>query len=268
MGRIEITRPQGNNVDTYAMLYLFYGTDAGLARKKAQALVNSLRAKKPDAAYEEITADNWNAAVLESHLGGQGLFSNRYIVFLNRVADNGEAAEQIAGFIPAMNESPNIFIALEGRLNAELKNAFAKSAEKMVECRGPTSLSAAESRQTSEGFNIFALADAMGGRDPFKAWSAYRQAIDSGIEPENILGTLFWQAKSMILAAEATNAKEAGLNPFVFGKSKRYAGNFSEKERRRLLKEIIILYHDAHRGLVNSELGTEKLLLNLKAVER
>jgi hypothetical protein len=68
----------------------------------------------------------------------------------------------------------------------------------------------------------------------------------------------------MILASFAKNATEAGLSPFVFTKSKRYAANYSADERSKLLKDIVTMYHDSHRGLVDAELGMEKLLLGIK----
>jgi DNA polymerase III delta subunit len=241
------------------MLYVFHGSNVSKGVEKSHQLIDSLRAKRPDAAYEVIAADNWNPSILEGHLGGQGLFSNKYIVFLNRVTENEEAKEQIADFIPAMNESANIFIVLEGKLLADLKKAFTKYAEKVVECEYDEGTKAAK----REEFNIFALADALGSRDSFKAWSVYRQAVDNGIEPEAILGTLFWQAKSMILAADAASAGEAGLNPFVFGKSKRYSGNYSPAERRQLLESFMTLYHDGHRGIVDLELGIERFVLEI-----
>lgn len=240
------------------MLYLFHGTDVAQAGVKARALVDSLRAKKPDASYEKIEADDWDASALQGHLGGQGLFSNKYIAFLDRVTENSEAKEQLIDFIPAMQGSPNIFIVFEGKLKAESKKAFEKSAEKIVECEAKK-----EAAFRSE-FNIFALADAVGNRDSLKAWSIYRQAVDSGMEAEAILGTLFWQAKSMALSADAKSAAEAGLSPFVFTKSKRYASNYSEAELSRLVSGLVIMYHDGHRGLTDLELGTEKLLLGLR----
>jgi DNA polymerase III delta subunit len=242
------------------MLYVFHGPDTTSGLKKARTLIDSLRAKKPDAAYETIDADHWNSSILEGHLGGQGLFSNKYIVFLNRVTENAEAKEQLGDFAEAMNESSNIFIVLEGKVLADLKKKFEKYAEKVVE-NELKEVKGAEGVFKREEFKVFSLADALGARDSFKIWSLYRQAVDSGIEPEGILGTLFWQVKSMIVAAKASGASESGLNPFVYGKSKRYAANYSEEELRNLLDKIITLYHDGHRGLTDLELGIEQMLL-------
>ncbi|MBP6858529.1 MAG: hypothetical protein KBC33_01720 [Candidatus Pacebacteria bacterium] len=244
------------------MLYVFHGTDTASAVTKATTLVSSLRTKRPDASYVRVEAGQWNPSIIEEHIGGQGLFSNKYIIYLDRVTENAEAKESFAGFVPVMAESTNIFIVLEGKLNAELKKALEKSAEKMVEC-GDSQKSAVDSRQSGD-FNIFALADAVGARDPFKAWSVYREAVDQGNEPESIIGTLFWQVKSMKLAANAKSAGESGLSPFVFSKAKKAAGNYSEGELDTLTEKLITVYHDAHRGVCDAELAVERVMLDLK----
>lgn len=209
------------------MLYVFHGTDIAQAGVKARALVSQLRAKKPDASYEKIESGSWNEPNLEGHLGGQGLFSNKYIVFLDRVSEDSGAKEALPRYIPAMQESPNIFILFEGKLNAELSRAVAKSAEKSVECEAKK-----KPAFGGDGANIFALADAVGKGDAGRAWMLYRKAIDSSTEPEQIIGMLFWKAKTM------------GM--------------------RDLARELVTLYHDGHRGLVDLELGTERLVLGLK----
>ena len=77
------------------MLYVFHGSDISAAVRKANTLADSLRAKKPDASFVRIEAAEWNPAVVTEHAGGQGLFSNKYIVLLDRVL-----AEAILSPIP------------------------------------------------------------------------------------------------------------------------------------------------------------------------
>ena len=243
------------------MLYIFLGTDTRLSGDKARSLVNSLRQKRPDAAFVHVNADDWRDSIIEEHLGGQGLFSSKYIIFLDKVTENAEAKEKIADFIPAMQESTNIFIVSEGKLLAELKKAFEKSAEKIVVTDEKAAGVPGSPTSGKKDFNIFALADAIGSRDKVKAWMIYRQAVDNGQESEAILGTIFWQVKSIIQAAGAKTAGEAGLSPFVFSKSKKYASNYSQEELREFSTDLIKLYHDGHRGVVDLELGIEKLLL-------
>src|SRR3989344_3162227 len=117
------------------MLYIFHGTNIQTGVQKASALLASLRSKKPDASYIKIEAGNWTPSIVEEHLGGQGLFSNKYIIFLDRVTENTEAKEQLIDIISAMQESTNIFVVLEGKLNIELIKAFEKHAEKVIEVK-------------------------------------------------------------------------------------------------------------------------------------
>ena len=154
------------------MLYVFHGSDTHAALTKANIVVASLRAKKPDASYVRVEAGQWTPSIIEEHLGGQGLFSNKYIIFLDRVTENIEAKEQLPEFIEAIQESSNIFILLETKLNAELKKAVEKHAEKVVECGKEEKVGAyaggAGGANSGSGFgksdesNVFALADAFG----------------------------------------------------------------------------------------------------------
>ncbi len=239
------------------MLYLYHGTNTQISANKARALVKSLRAKRLDANFAEISADNWSASLIQEHAGGQGLFSAKYIILLDRVTENAEAKDEIAKLADMMKESDNIFIVLEGKLNAELKKSLEKYAEK-------TEVSDTEKVAAKYEFNIFALGDALGARDPMRSWAIYRQAVDLGNEVEAIVGTLFWQVKSIIVAADAPSAAASGLSPFVFSKSKKYAGNYSKKELSALLGELITIYHDGHRGVTDMETAIEKLLLGLR----
>lgn len=238
------------------MLYIFYGTDNKKVVDKARTLVDSLRAKKPDASFIEINSENWNPSIIEEHVGGQGLFSNKYIVYINRVGNEEEKVDNMIEMMGAMKESSNIFIISEGKVNASLKKSFEKYGEKVVV------LDEAEKLPRKE-FNIFALADAIGNRDKFRAWSIYREAVVNGLESESILGTIFWQLKSMVVARDAKTAGEAGLNPFVFSKAKKGCGLYKESELNKLLEQTIVLYHEGHRGLIDLELGIERLMLRL-----
>jgi DNA polymerase III delta subunit len=240
------------------MLYVFHGSEIGKSVEKSRNLVNSLRAKKTDATFVSIDADHFNSSSIGEHIGGQGLFSNKYIILLDRVTENKEAKEILPEFIEAMKESTNIFIVLEGKLLADLKKLFDKYAEKVVVS---DKVEAGGSFKKKE-WNVFALGDALASREPFKAWVLYRQAVEKGMESEAILGTLFWQMKSVKLASTAQSATEVGISPFVFGNCKRFARNFSANELDQYISNLLILYHDGHRGRADIEIGLEKLLLN------
>jgi DNA polymerase III delta subunit len=228
------------------MLYVYHGSEINKSLKKARTLADSLRAKRPDATYIEVDGDSWSSSVIEENVGGQGLFSNKYIVFLNRVTENKDAKEVLPDMVEIMNESENIFILLEGKLNADLKKSVEKFAEKVVETQ-ESDVGNSKFREKGgkkEDFNIFALADAVGSRNALTSWTLYRQAIDSGQEVESIIGMIFWKIKSMITTK---NTK-----------------SYSERELKDLLTDLITIYHDGHRGVVDAQLEVEKLMLGLR----
>jgi len=229
------------------MLYVFHGSDINKSLEKARALADSLRAKKPDATYIEVIADNWSSSIVEENVGGQGLFSSKYIIFLNRVTENAEAKESLPDMIEIMHESTNVFILLEGKLNADLKKVVEKYAEKVVTTDEVAKISNSRFSATNKGdFNIFALADAVASRNSLKSWTLYREAVDSGLEAENIIGVLFWKLKTMIA-------------------SKKFSNGYSESELSQLLTDLIRIYHDSHRGLIDAERGIEKMMLSLNS---
>lgn len=224
---------------------------------KCRKLIAALQTKRPDAANIVIDADNWDIGILQNNIGGQGLFSNKSIVFLDRVMANDEAEESLPKFLEEMSQSENIFICLEGKLNAEQKKAFVKYAEKVVASEDVVS------KPKGDVSNIFALADALGERNALRAWSIFRENMDNGAEAEGVAGTIFWQVKAMILAQGAKSAKEAGLNPFVYGKASRFARNYSVEELSLMARQIILAYHEGHRGNVDLEFGIERMLLSI-----
>ncbi|MFA6315507.1 MAG: hypothetical protein WC648_04035 [Candidatus Paceibacterota bacterium] len=241
------------------MLYVFHGENVSESSKKARTLIDSLRKKRPEALFVKIDDRDWDKSLLESHLGGQGLFSSKYIVFLDKVTLNEDADGSLSQFIEPMHESSNIFIVFESKLRAEYVKLFAKYAEKVVVSEVNNSVKFAKNKE----FNIFGLGDAIGTREVYKAWMLYREALDHGLQPENIIGTVFWQVKSIILASKSKSAAESGLSPFVFNNCKRFASNYSMNELSDMSRNLVSLYHDGHRGLVDLELAMEKFILKM-----
>lgn len=236
------------------MLYFIHGTDKEKARGKARELVAALRVKKPEAEYFRITAEDFELGRLRELAAGRGLFASRYIVLLDSICGNKETKEEVLGALPAVKESENIFIALESALDAPTKKKIEDLADKTQEFG---SVAAAKPEQ-----NFFALADAFGARDRERLWVLYEKAVWGGASPEELSGIIFWQIKSVILAQTESNTS-AGLSPFVYQKSKRYGQNFSLSETFSLARNLITLYHNSHRGLVDFETGLEHFILQV-----
>jgi DNA polymerase III delta subunit len=217
------------------MIYFLHGTDVDKARGKAHDLVDSLLKKKPDASFFKMNVENWSIAQLQEYAGGQGLFANKYIVFLDRLCEDKKVKEDFLDFIKVLGESQNIFIILEGKLDKATAGKIEKKAEKTQEFLLP--------EKKKEEYNAFALANAVGNRDKKNAWILYRKAIDKGEAPEALHGMMFWKVKSMMIG---------GL------------GNaYSKEELYNLADRLITTYHDSRRGVHELETGVEALILSL-----
>jgi DNA polymerase III delta subunit len=243
------------------MIYLLHGTDTDKSRVKMHELAGTLRAKKPDAAYFKMDAEHWNLAELEEYCGGQGLFENKFIIVLDHLLDNEEIAPVLLEQIEVIAASPNIFIVLEGKLDKDSLKKFEKHAEKVQEFEETAAQKS--TAKSKERFNVFSLAEALGKRDRKNLWVLYRRALLENISPEEIHGTLFWQAKSITLARQAKSAKEAGMKDFPFSRAKAYANNFSEQESSELLNRLIHISHDSRRGLSDISLSLEEFALTV-----
>lgn len=240
------------------MLYSFYGTDTAKSHAKAKVFVDSLRTKKPDATFLFVDSSSWDPMVVQENAGGQGLFSSKYIIYLDRVCEKKDNVDSLLDAMDIMKTSDNIFVILEGKVNADLKKSIEKYSDKSVVT------DAVEVKfGKSNDFNIFTLADAVGERNAKKAWAIYRTAVEKGHEPEAIIGTLFWQVKSMLQAISAKSVSESGLSPFVYSKAKKASEKYSKEETSNFLKDLLKIYHDGHRGECDIELSIEKLLLRI-----
>lgn len=239
------------------MIYLIYGEDRIKAREKMHKVVDSLRVKKPDASLFKMDSDDFSVVRLEELALGRGLFEQKYIVVLDSVFENKEAKDVVMEKIKDIGVSENIFIILEGKLDKKTVTKIEKSAEKVQE------FVIEKSSKKKEEFNMFALTDAIGGRDRKKAWVLFQQAVAGGTSAENIHGTIFWGVKSMILAGGAKTAKEAGLNPFVFNKSVSFAKNFDDGELENISSQLITIHHEARRGGTNLGVALETFILSV-----
>ncbi len=218
------------------MIYFYYGTDINKGREKSNELLLSLQKKKPDASLFRINTENFDAVSLQEYIGGQGLFSNKYVVFLDRLSEKKEIKEEFTDRLKEISESENIFIILEGKLDKTTATKIEKKSEKTVK------FELAE-KPEKEDYSAFALADAFGKRNKKEAWVLYRKAIDKGEAPEALHGMIFWKVKSLLLVGMSYNWKE--------------------DELKKCMDDLISIYHDSRRGMHELETGLEVFLLKL-----
>lgn len=237
------------------MIIFIHGEDKDKSRKKAHELIDNLRKKKPDASFFKINSENWSGEAISEYALGQGLFSNKYIVFLDMVCENKDLKDSFMDKLDEMKDSENVFIILEGKLDKASTTKIEKRSDKVQ------LFEIAEKPYKKEEFNIFSLGDALGNRDKKNLWMLYRMAINHGKVPEEIAGTLFWQLKSIMIAGKSKDASSSGLSPFVYNKSKNYLKNFKDDEIYKIIESLISISHDSRRGIGEMETSLERWIL-------
>ncbi len=239
------------------MIYFLHGEDKDKARHKASELREALLKKKPDALLFKIGSENWSDALLDEKIESQGLFENKYIVFLDNVFENKEAKESVLDRLSEIAESENVFIFLEGKVDKATLTKIEKKAEKLQ------AFDLKEGKVVKERFNIFSMTDALGRRDKKQLWILYTEAQAEDIAPEEIHGILWWQVKNMIVAQGASSASATDMKPFVFQKAKSYSQNFSKNELTELATKMITLYHESRRGKSEMASALEQFVLSV-----
>lgn len=218
------------------MIYFYYGTDIDKARRKAHELIDSLQKKKPDASFFKIDSESFSVERVSEYIESQGLFSNKYIVFLDRLCEKKEIKESFLDLLKEISKSENIFIVLEGKLDKATATKIEKKSEKFLNFT-------LEEAPEKPVYNAFALADAFARRDRKNAWMLYRKSIDAGEAPEALHGMIFWKVKTLILSG--------------------YGGDWRKDELIKVMNELVVLYHDARRGRHELETGMEAWLLSI-----
>jgi DNA polymerase III delta subunit len=224
------------------MLYFLYG-DIQKAKEKSKKMLRAQMQKDINATQFLFNEDNFTAAEVSALSQSGALFQSKIVVVIDRIFSNKKFEEDAHALLDSLSESDNIFIIIESELPKLVKTKIEKKAEK-------TEIFESKEKQVKERqeFPIFSLADALGARDRKRLWTLYVKAISSGVESEEVHRILLWQLKAIILANASKNAGEAGLAPFVYSKSSRYAKSFSKEELNKLSWELVEMYHESRRG--------------------
>lgn len=239
------------------MIYFFYGTNKEATRDKVHKTLDSLLSKKPNASVLHVSADNFDEKITREYIEGQGLFENKHIIFLDYVLGNEIAREYLLENIEQIRDVSHIVIVLEEKVDKKTLTTIKKYSEKTEEFKEKNFT------KKTKDFDVFSLTNALGERNKKDMWVLLQKGFLNGSTPEELSGIIFWQIKTMIIAKKAKSAVEAGLKPFVFNKSRKYADNFSDEELRVLSSNIISMYHDSRRGIIDFKTALEEFSLTL-----
>ncbi len=241
------------------MLYLYAGTDRPKAREKWLVAVKNFKDKHPEAELFGMTAETFNPGVLNEYIVGQTLFAKKYVVVLDELSANKEFEGDFKLW-QSMDESPNIFIAYEGKVS----KPDIKKLEKLTGRINIFDLPEEDKKKNKEygGYNIFALTDSLMARDRKKLWVEYQKALRADIPAEEIFWKLVWQVKNLLYVAKVGKVPK-GMHPFVAEKTARAAKNFTVAELAKMSADLVDTYHGARRGQVEFPVEVERLVLQV-----
>ena len=233
------------------MLHLFYGNDTVGVREKAHDFVRSYEDK--GVTIERIDTENYTSGVLTDIAGATSLFGSETLYIVDTPSLQKDFYEDVMEHLALLQESPNTFVIIEDALLAPEKKKFTKYAASLEEVK----------RASAERFNAFGMADSLAKKDKRMLWVQLQEAKRAGLSPEEVIGTLWWQIKSLRLAAKTQSAAEAGMKDFPYNKAKRALANFKEGELETLTQELLTVYHQGHGGKVDISLALEKWVLTI-----
>lgn len=233
------------------MLYIFYGNGAVAVRQKAFEFLGEQEAKGMK--LERIDADAYVPGICADIAQSASLFGEKTVYLLDTPSTDAAFYEEVTGMLEAFKESANVFVVIEASLLAAPKKVFAKYADSIEEIE----------TQKEERFNAFAMADSLSKKDKKTLWLQLQDAKGAGLSAEELIGTLWWQLKTLRLAKLTKSAEEASMKDFPYNKAKRSLGNFKEGELESLSESLLTLYHDGHLGKVDIDLALEKWTLTI-----
>lgn len=141
----------------------------------------------------------------------------------------------------------------------ELKAAELKSYKKYLESCGTANVS----KKFDAKGGSFVITEKLLDKDKRALWVEYERQLFAGVDPEDLYFKLQWQTRSVLAARASKSAEEAGLHPFVYGKSKRAADKFAEGELEKMTNNLLTVWHMGHGGGQDFELSLENFILNM-----
>ncbi len=234
------------------MIKVFFGNDTVKVRAAALSFLSGYQ-EEIGAELVSVDVDSYAPGIVGDCLGSVSLFGDRKVYWFDTPSGDDEFNEAVQNALSEMASSEDVFVITEGTLLAPEKKPFTKYADQMQEFK----------KGETERFNTFALADALSGKDKKSLWLLFNEARLRGIAPEEIIGVLWWQLKTLRLSSLTANASEAGLKDYPYNKAKRALSKFKEDELEQLSLSLHKLQHESRLGLCDLEVALERWILSL-----
>jgi DNA polymerase III delta subunit len=233
------------------MLHLYYGNDTIAVRQKAHDFVDAQQ--KEGFKIERIDAENHAQGVFADIVGATSLFGEKTLYILDTPSQKKEIYDDVIGHLQQFAESDNTFVVIEEALLAPEKKKFAASSATVEEYK----------KAAAARFNVFGMADSLSSKNKKMLWMQLQEAKQSGLSAEEIIGTLWWQLKTLRLAKITNTAAEAGMKDFPYNKAKQALSSFQEGELEEVSHKLLRVYHDGHLGVKDIDIALERFMLTL-----
>jgi len=233
------------------MLYVVHGNSP--TRVRALAYKKALPFEEKGMKLVRIDADTYVQGSITQAAHAASLFGEKLLYFIDTPSSEEALNEEVLALLQELGASENVFIIVEESLLASPKKLYAKYAQDIEEVK----------EEKGREFNVFALADSLSRKDKKALWLGLCEAKQAGLSAEEIIGTLWWQLKTLHLALLTKSAEEAGMKDFPYNKAKRALSAFKEGELSRISAELLALYHQGHQGEVDIDLALERWSLSL-----
>lgn len=233
------------------MLRLYYGNTQGPVRATMQQEV--LHTASPEVEVVYLEADRFVAGQVVEAVHGTSLFNASYIYVLDTPSENAEFATEVQTNLDSLAAATDQFIVLENKLTAAEKKIYAKYTDDIKDC----------SVAVAKRPDAFAMTDSLCQRNKRRLWLELQTVRWNGLTAEEIIGTLWWQLKTLRLAAITTSATEAGLKEYPYKKAKQALSKYSLPEIETLSKKLLQVYHDGHGGMRDIDLALEEWVLTV-----
>ena len=188
----------------------------------------------PEAAHAEET--RWQDTSHEELLGLATTVSlmgdTHTLLFVGALG--GVRSEEFFDLAEALVTSPHHFIFEEEKLLKRPQDILRKAG---------AVLHIAPTQKKEATFDVFSLANTFALRDRKKFWLLLTQGLTSGAAPEAIAGMLHWKVRTML------------------GEGK--TGKYTKDELAVISRELVVLYHESHRGGGDLALLLERFALKL-----
>ncbi len=232
------------------MIKIYFGNDTIKIRTAAQKEVEKF--VSAGGRMEFVDSDSYEEGMLLNLAMGNSLFGDKIVFLLEYPLANTKVRDDLEKNFSQLEESEQLFVVIEGALKAEQKKLWSKCS-RMEEFKA----------EAGESFNVFALGDAILKRDRKALWLIWSEARLLGIAPEELVGIIWWQLKSLRLAGLTSSAEEAGMKGFPYQKSKRGLAKFAVEDPEKLSRSLIETYHQSRLGYLDLDMAMERWLLRL-----